>query len=75
MYSLGLYADVLGASGASLLFLFFSSLFFFLVGVGGKIFNKINLIKNKVFFFFFCFVFVFRDRVSLYSPGCPGLIL
>jgi hypothetical protein len=22
---------------------------------------------------FFCFVFsVFRDRVSLYSPGCPG---
>jgi hypothetical protein len=20
----------------------------------------------------FCFVFVFRDRVSLYSPGCPG---
>jgi lysylphosphatidylglycerol synthetase-like protein (DUF2156 family) len=25
-------------------------------------------------FFFFCFVclFVFRDRVSLYSPGCPG---
>jgi hypothetical protein len=21
--------------------------------------------------FFFCFVF-FRDRVSLYSPGCPG---
>jgi hypothetical protein len=24
-------------------------------------------------FFLFCFVFlVFRDRVSLYSPGCPG---
>jgi hypothetical protein len=23
--------------------------------------------------FFFClFCFVFRDRVSLYSPGCPG---
>jgi hypothetical protein len=22
-------------------------------------------------FFFFCFV-LFRDRVSLYSPGCPG---
>jgi hypothetical protein len=21
---------------------------------------------------FVCFVFVFRDRVSLYSPGCPG---
>jgi hypothetical protein len=24
------------------------------------------------FFFFFVFVFVFQDRVSLYSPGCPG---
>jgi hypothetical protein len=23
-------------------------------------------------FVLFCFVFVFRDRVSLYSPGCPG---
>jgi hypothetical protein len=22
--------------------------------------------------FVFCFCFVFRDRVSLYSPGCPG---
>jgi hypothetical protein len=27
-------------------------------------------------FLFVClFVFVFRDWVSLYSPGCPGLIL
>jgi hypothetical protein len=27
-----------------------------------------------LFFWFFCFLFflVFRDRVSLYSPGCPG---
>jgi hypothetical protein len=26
-----------------------------------------------LFFFFFCFLFfVFQDRVSLYSPGCPG---
>ena len=26
-----------------------------------------------LFCLFFCFVFlVFRDRVSLYSPGCPG---
>jgi hypothetical protein len=24
------------------------------------------------FFFFFFFFLVFRDRVSLYSPGCPG---
>ena len=24
------------------------------------------------FFFSFSFGFVFRDRVSLYSPGCPG---
>jgi hypothetical protein len=32
-------------------------------------------IVSQVFLFFFClfvFVFVFRDRVSLYSPGCPG---
>jgi hypothetical protein len=27
----------------------------------------------KLFFVLFCFLFfVFRDRVSLYSPGCPG---
>jgi hypothetical protein len=25
-----------------------------------------------VLFWVFCFVLVFRDRVSLYSPGCPG---
>jgi hypothetical protein len=24
------------------------------------------------FFCFVCLFFVFRDRVSLYSPGCPG---
>jgi hypothetical protein len=29
--------------------------------------------KEKVnLFFFFFFFLVFRDRVSLYSPGCPG---
>jgi hypothetical protein len=26
----------------------------------------------KLFVCLFVFVFVFRDRVSLYSPGCPG---
>jgi hypothetical protein len=35
-----------------------------------------HTIKNKSFGgvgFLFCFVlFCFRDRVSLYSPGCPG---
>jgi hypothetical protein len=25
-----------------------------------------------IFKFFFLFFLVFRDRVSLYSPGCPG---
>jgi hypothetical protein len=25
-----------------------------------------------LFLFFFVFFLVFRDRVSLYSPGCPG---
>ena len=32
--------------------------------------------KSKKMFLFVCFCFVvvvvFRDRVSLYSPGCPG---
>jgi hypothetical protein len=30
-----------------------------------------------LFFVFFCFLFIyffFRDRVSLYSPGCPGTL-
>jgi hypothetical protein len=25
-----------------------------------------------LFCFLFCFVLFFQDRVSLYSPGCPG---
>jgi hypothetical protein len=29
------------------------------------------LIKIKYFNFFFFLVWFFRDRVSLYSPGCP----
>jgi hypothetical protein len=29
-------------------------------------------IKIEGFFFFFFLLSVFRDRVSLYSPGCPG---
>ena len=35
-----------------------------------------QLTRCSFFFFFFFFFFwvflVFRDRVSLYSPGCPG---
>ena len=27
----------------------------------------------NVFFFFFFFFFFLRDRVSLFSPGCPGI--
>jgi hypothetical protein len=27
---------------------------------------------SSVSFFFLFLVFFFRDRVSLYSPGCPG---
>jgi hypothetical protein len=27
---------------------------------------------NTLMIFFFFFFLVFRDRVSLYSPGCPG---
>jgi hypothetical protein len=33
--------------------------------------TNISTIFN-IFFFFFFFFLVFRDRVSLYSPGCPG---
>jgi hypothetical protein len=35
----------------------------------------LHLVFFLFFFVLFCFVlfcFVFRDRVSLYSPGCPG---
>jgi len=36
---------------------------------------KAHWIFVSWFFFFFCsFVLVFRDRVSLYSPGCPGTL-
>jgi hypothetical protein len=30
------------------------------------------LSTDKYIFYFFIYFFVFRDRVSLYSPGCPG---
>ncbi|EEQ62534.1 hypothetical protein CBFG_06246 [Clostridiales bacterium 1_7_47FAA] len=28
--------------------------------------------RSNTFSFLFYFIFVFRDRVSLYSSGCPG---
>jgi len=35
--------------------------------------KKITTVSFFSFFFLFFFLFfVFRDRVSLYSPGCPG---
>jgi hypothetical protein len=34
--------------------------------------SKVILSSLRVFFCLFVFVFVFQDRVSLYSPGCPG---
>jgi hypothetical protein len=35
--------------------------------------NEINLPFNYTFVcLFVCLFFVFRDKVSLYSPGCPG---
>jgi hypothetical protein len=34
--------------------------------------NTGPLEEQLVFFLFVCLVLVFRDRVSLYSPGCPG---
>ena len=33
-----------------------------------------SLGKVDLFCFFGFFCFVFRDRVSLYSPGCPGTL-
>jgi hypothetical protein len=32
----------------------------------------LSLLFFSFFFFLFVCLFVFRDRVSLYSPGCPG---
>jgi hypothetical protein len=42
-------------------------------GTSGDPFLSSHFVFVSVFFFF-CFVlfFVFWDRVSLYSPGCPG---
>jgi hypothetical protein len=37
-----------------------------------KVVIKLAYIHNSVSFLFFFFPFGFRDRVSLYSPGCPG---
>jgi hypothetical protein len=34
--------------------------------------KKFFFFLSFFFFFFFFFFLVFRDRVSLYSPGCPG---
>jgi hypothetical protein len=34
--------------------------------------NETNISFFIGFFFVLFFVFVFQDRVSLYSPGCPG---
>jgi hypothetical protein len=33
--------------------------------------NLTSLLTTSFFFFFFVFL-AFRDRASLYSPGCPG---
>jgi hypothetical protein len=35
-------------------------------------FNALYVILFYFLFIFIYFFFVFRDRVSLYSPGCPG---
>jgi hypothetical protein len=36
------------------------------------LFNTVFLFVFGVFVCLFVCLFVFRDRVSLYSPGCPG---
>jgi hypothetical protein len=38
--------------------------------IGGYPKSKVQLFVYNFFFVLFCFFF--RDRVSLYSPGCPG---
>jgi hypothetical protein len=37
-----------------------------------QVFLIFRYLSKNSFFFFFLFFLVFRDRVSLYSPGCPG---
>ena len=34
--------------------------------------SALNILQCFFFSFFFFFFWLFRDRVSLYSPGCPG---
>jgi hypothetical protein len=41
------------------------------VSVGKEARNWVSSCLSQGFFFLF-FFFVFRDRVSLYIPGCPG---
>jgi hypothetical protein len=39
----------------------------------GWMFSSLNSLCASIYLFiYFLFCFVFRDRVSLYSPGCPG---
>jgi hypothetical protein len=45
--------------------------FFFFFFSSSNFLNALCLLIEMEFFFFF-FLLVFRDRVSLYSPGCPG---
>ena len=43
----------------------------------GSMPGKPETLGSTYVLFLFCFVFlffVFRDRVSLYSPGCPGTL-
>jgi hypothetical protein len=40
------------------------------IGKSGDTLARYNEVTE--FFFFFFFFLVFQDRVSLYSPGCPG---
>jgi hypothetical protein len=56
--------------GLSMMLYTHPSFFFFLLGFLGGLFLGCFCLF-VCFFGFFCFVF-FRDRVSLYSPGCPG---
>jgi hypothetical protein len=53
-------------------FSFFLSFFFFFVAKRDNVLGSMVLSVFYSYLFIYFWFLVFQDRVSLYSPGCPG---